>query len=270
MHIDMSKKWLEGKGFLLDITGVLYDSCGATGTAIPGSIEALQLLRQHHVPFRFITNESTSDRQHLAVKLNTLGFEIGAEEIIAPAPQVVKILRERGLRPFLLVKDTVLPEFAGLNTMNPNCVVMGDAQDNFSYENINRAFSVLINLAQPVLISMGCGRYYKETDGLKMDVGAYCKGLEYACGIQAEYCGKPDPRFFQAALDSLGLESDTVVMVGDDVRNDVNGAQKAGMMGVLVQTGKYRTGDEGRGEKRPDAVMGNLLGVVRAYLDAAK
>ena len=30
------------------------------------------------------------------------------------------------------------------------------------------------------------------------------------------------------------------VMVGDDIENDVGGAQKCGMRGVLVRTGKYR------------------------------
>jgi ribonucleotide monophosphatase NagD (HAD superfamily) len=35
-------------------------------------------------------------------------------------------------------------------------------------------------------------------------------------------------------------------MIGDDVRQDVHGAMALGMRGVLVQTGKYRRGDEGR------------------------
>lgn len=30
------------------------------------------------------------------------------------------------------------------------------------------------------------------------------------------------------------------VMVGDDVLNDVGGAQGCGIMGILVRTGKYR------------------------------
>ena len=29
-------------------------------------------------------------------------------------------------------------------------------------------------------------------------------------------------------------------MVGDDLVNDVGGAQKCGLMGILVRTGKYR------------------------------
>ncbi|MGO9942575.1 MAG: HAD hydrolase-like protein [Rhodoblastus sp.] len=32
--------------------------------------------------------------------------------------------------------------------------------------------------------------------------------------------------------------------IGDDVEADVGGAMSAGLMGVLVQTGKYRSGQE--------------------------
>ncbi len=35
-------------------------------------------------------------------------------------------------------------------------------------------------------------------------------------------------------------------MIGDDVDSDVNGALAAGLRGILVRTGKYRTGDEAR------------------------
>jgi hypothetical protein len=33
-------------------------------------------------------------------------------------------------------------------------------------------------------------------------------------------------------------------MIGDDVRQDIGGAMALGMHGVLVRTGKYRSGDE--------------------------
>jgi ribonucleotide monophosphatase NagD (HAD superfamily) len=33
-------------------------------------------------------------------------------------------------------------------------------------------------------------------------------------------------------------------MIGDDAEADVGGAMAAGLMGVLVQTGKYRPGQE--------------------------
>ena len=38
----------------------------------------------------------------------------------------------------------------------------------------------------------------------------------------------------------LSLHVLQALMIGDDVANDVGGAQKCGLAGVLVRTGKYR------------------------------
>ncbi|XP_016334361.1 phospholysine phosphohistidine inorganic pyrophosphate phosphatase-like, partial [Sinocyclocheilus anshuiensis] len=89
---------------------------------------------------------------------------------------------------------------------SPNCVVIGDAADNFSYQNLNEAFRVLIGLEKPLLFSLGQGRYYKETDGLKLDVGVFMKALEYACDVQAEVVGKPSAEFFQMVLSDMKLQ----------------------------------------------------------------
>ena len=43
-----------------------------------------------------------------------------------------------------------------------------------------------------------------------------------------------------AKLTELKQEYGQVVMVGDDMHNDVLGAQAAALMGVLVRTGKFR------------------------------
>ncbi|PIO56913.1 hypothetical protein TELCIR_14907 [Teladorsagia circumcincta] len=45
---------------------------------------------------------------------------------------------------------------------------------------------------------------------------------------------------------TLGDDIDlaNTVMIGDDAKDDVLGAIKSGMKGILVRTGKYRTGDE--------------------------
>ena len=51
----------------------------------------------------------------------------------------------------------LLPEFDTVDKTDPNCVVIGDAAEKFSYENLNEAFSVLIGLEKPVLFSLGQG-----------------------------------------------------------------------------------------------------------------
>uniref|UniRef100_A0A8C3C8M5 Phospholysine phosphohistidine inorganic pyrophosphate phosphatase n=1 Tax=Cairina moschata TaxID=8855 RepID=A0A8C3C8M5_CAIMO len=189
---------------------------------------------------RFCTNETQATREKFVKKLQGLGFDISVAEVTAPAPAACRLLKERGLRPHLLVHDDLVPEFAEIDKTNPNCVVVGDAAENFSYANVNEAFRVLIGLEKPVLISLGRGRYYKETDGLKLDVGAYMKALEYACDVEAEVVGKPAKAFFESALAEMGVPPREAIMIGDDIVSDVGGAQQCGMRAVQVRTGKYR------------------------------
>jgi len=54
--------------------------------------------------------------------------------------------------------------------------------------------------------------------------------------------GKPNKLFFQTAIGAI--EPNKCVMIGDDYKDDVLGAENAGITGILVKTGKYRLGDE--------------------------
>jgi ribonucleotide monophosphatase NagD (HAD superfamily) len=47
-------------------------------------------------------------------------------------------------------------------------------------------------------------------------------------------------------------------MVGDDVVNDVLGAQAAGLRGVLVRTGKFREQDLAAASGAPDVELGSI------------
>ncbi|KAE8590232.1 hypothetical protein XENTR_v10017986 [Xenopus tropicalis] len=255
------------RAVLLDVSGVLYDSGGSGGgSAIQGSVDAVNRIRQAGLKLRFCTNESQATRSHFAQKLQRFGFSISKEEVTAPGPAATRLMKEQGLRPHLLVHDDLLPEFESIETSDPNCVLIGDAAENFSYQNVNRAFQVLINLQKPVLISLGKGRYYKETDGLKLDVGAYMKALEYACDIKAEVVGKPSPNFFLSALEEMGAKPEEAVMIGDDIVNDIGGAQSCGIRAVLVRTGKYRPSDEKHPEVTADGYVDNLAHAVDILL----
>ena len=47
--------------------------------------------------------------------------------------------------------------FVDFDQSNPNCVVLGDATDRFSYENVNRAFQLLVENRETKLITLGTG-----------------------------------------------------------------------------------------------------------------
>ncbi|ELU05136.1 hypothetical protein CAPTEDRAFT_182640 [Capitella teleta] len=251
------------KGFLLDITGVLYEN---GGVAIEGSIEAVNALREAGIPVRFCTNETQCTKEHIVTKLNRVGFNLQPHEIFPPAPAVRSFILERGLRPHLLIHDGAKAEFADVDQSNPTCVVVGDAEDFFSYANMNAAFQSLMAMENPVLISMGMGKFYSSKGKLTLDLGPFTKALEFACGVEAEVIGKPSKQFFLSALNDIGLKPEEAVMIGDDIVSDVGGAQACGLMGVQVRTGKYRPKDENHATVTPDGYVDNLLQAVKLYL----
>ncbi|CAG0913908.1 unnamed protein product [Notodromas monacha] len=254
------------RGFLLDITGVLYESGGEGGKVIPGSVEAIQRIRNSGVPVKFLSNETQTSRIGIVKKLRKHGFDLCVDDIITPCPAVVAALNERQLRPYLVVHPDALPEFDEISTNEPNCVVIADAAHHLSYENLNTAFRVLMNSEEKILFTLGKGKFYQEDGELTLDVGPFATGLEYACGVTAEVIGKPSESYFLEGAKRLGMRPEEVVMIGDDIESDVGGAMKLGMTGILVRTGKYRPTNENH-QVKPDAVVDNLHAAIDQFLE---
>ena len=142
----------------------------------------------------------------------------------------------------------------------PDVVLIGDAGLNFDYEALNHCFRLLLD-GLP-LLAMGCNRYFRDDGGLNLDLGPFVAALEYAAELEAIILGKPASEFFLAAVNSLELPPQDVVMVGDDAEMDVRGALAAGLRGVLVRTGKYRHGDEAKVEPLGGRVFDDIDAVV--------
>lgn len=78
---------------------------------------------------------------------------------------------------------------------------------------------------------------------------------------------KPSPLIFTAALDAIGATPAGTVFVGDRLREDVGGAQRAGMRAVLVRRAP-QAADESPGAEQPDAVIGSLRELPALVIDA--
>jgi len=86
----------------------------------------------------------------------------------------------------------VLADFAETVQENPNCLVVGDAADKFSYKSMNEAFRFLMEDSSRRFFTLGRGKFYQEEAGLSLDVGAFTSGLEFATGRTAELVGRTD------------------------------------------------------------------------------
>ena len=244
-------------GLLLDIDGVL----AVSWEALPGSVEAMKQLRADGVPFRLITNTTTKTRADLAETLRTAGFDVAVEEIVTAVVATAGYLggSHPGAKVFVLSDGEATGDLSGVDLVGvdeADVIVIGGANDDFTYGTMNRIFRRLMDGA--VLVGMHRNLFWKTDQGWELDGGAYIAGLEEASGTTATICGKPERAYFEAALDMLGVDAEHAAMVGDDIVNDVLGAQASGLTGVLVRTGKYRTGDEEGHEGRPDHVLGSF------------
>ena len=222
---------------LLDLDGVLY----VEDSPVDGAMDAVRELRAAGLALRFVTNTTARSRARTLERLERLGFELDAGELVTPAALAVRHCRERGHRRVALVMhDEVKQDFEGLEEVasGADAVVIGDLGDAFGYPILNRAFREVMDGAQ--LIALQKNRYWLTPEGLSLDVGAFVAAIEYATRKEAFVVGKPARGFFEGVLGDLGVPAAEAAMVGDDVESDVGGALEAGLAGVLVRTGKYR------------------------------
>lgn len=251
------------KGVLLDISGVLHEG----GKAISGAAEAVSLLRESGMPVRFLTNTTRRPRRAILENLHGLGIEVSQAELFTPVAAVLNWLEDNDHSPHLLVHSDLEEDFAGCGGKGPVALVVGDAADRFSYENMNAAFR-LLQYGAPFL-ALAANRTFRDKDGeLSIDAGAFVHALEYASGAKPKLFGKPAPGFFTACVESMGCDPGEAVMVGDDAESDVSGALSAGIgMAILVQTGKYRPGDEEKVTPAPSAVIEDISAAAALILD---
>jgi HAD superfamily hydrolase (TIGR01458 family) len=244
---------------LLDIDGVLVVSW----EPLPGAIETIEWLRANDAPFRLITNTTTHTRVDLARTLTDAGIAVSPEEVFTAVVATGTYLRNAhpGASVFVLSDGDARADLQGVDLVegDADVVVLGGAYDGFDYPTMNRVFRMLMSGA--TLVAMHRNLYWLTNEGWRLDGGAFVAALEEATGRRAVVCGKPAAAYFASALEQIGAPAERVAMVGDDVVNDVQGAQAAGLTGVLVRTGKFRQEDLDGAEVEPDIVIDSIAGV---------
>ena len=269
------------RALLLDLDGVIV----LAGKAIPGSGEAIAELERRAMPYRIVTNTSAVSRETLSRWSARLGTPIPASrfESALSATAAWTARHFEGQPLYVLASEDARTEFAGQRLLTHEeasapeataaAVMVGDSPEEATYDNLNRAFRLVLGGA--LLVGMHRNAWWLTPEGPTLDSGAFVAGLEFASGRKATVIGKPSPAFFAQGVRDLrkqvgrDLARRDIAMVGDDLRTDVRAAQRAGLRGIFVTSGKHRPADietaaAERGGRRPDAVAANLADVVRA------
>ncbi len=204
----------------------------------------------------------------LVDRLRGYGFEVSPEDLFTATLAGGEIARAAGytrVAPFTLepaLEDLHAFELVGGTSgcpadRVPDAILVGDLGDRWTYALMQEAFEYLTDGA--AFIALSRDRYWLKDERLALDAGPFVAGLEFATGTMATVAGKPSPAFYRAAIRSLGLSHSAIVaMVGDDLWSDVEGAQRAGLQGWLVRTGKYRESVLRNSGIRPDRLLDSI------------
>ena len=244
----------EVRAVLTDIDGVLTVSW----RPLPGAVEALTAMRERGLPVALLTNTTSRTRATIAASLRDAGFPVAVDDILTAPAITAGYLSEHypGARCLLLNSGDVREDLPGVRLVDddePDVVVLGGAGPEFGYAELNRVFEHVRRGAG--LVAMHRNLYWRTEEGLRLDTGAFLAGLEQAAGTRAEVVGKPAEAFFATALDRLGTDAAHAVMAGDDIEADVLAAQRCGITGVLVKTGKYLPETHRDASGTPDHVL---------------
>jgi HAD superfamily hydrolase (TIGR01458 family) len=232
---------------------------------IPGAGDALARLRESAIPVLFVTNTTSISRATVARRLRGAGFAVDSEEILtAPAMTAAYVHRRHpGARCAVVGEGDVTADLGVIEVVDldddPDVVVLAGGGPALDYDTVNRVFRHAV--AGVPLVAMHRNLSWATDAGLQLDTGAFLVGIEQAAHVEAVVMGKPSPECFAAGLEHLGLDSGSVVMVGDDLDADVLGAQAVGITGVLVRTGKFRPESLEHATAPPDHVVDSFADV---------
>ena len=244
------------RGILLDIDGVLHVSM----QPIAGANKTLIWLEKQGYQVCYVTNTTTSSRATLVNKLKEIGLSLDEERVITAPVATANYIRQHypGRRCWLLTKGDTARDFTGIHLVESQAdiVVIGGAEELLSYENMNHAFRMLMDGA--ILLATHTNLYWRTSEGLQLDSGPFVYALELATGQKAIVLGKPNLAFFEQALLTIGVRAQEALMVGDDLENDIGGAQKAGLQGALVCTGKHIAQSSLLERIHPDVILPSI------------
>jgi HAD superfamily hydrolase (TIGR01458 family) len=261
------------RAVLVDIDGVLTVSW----RPLPGAVEALREIREAGLAVLLVTNTTSRTRASIAGTLGDAGFPVSAGDILTAPAATAAYLAEHcpGARCALLNSGDIAEDLDGVTVVDaadssavPDVVLVGGAGPEFGYAALDRAFGHLQRGAR--LVAMHRNLYWRTAEGLRLDSGAFLAGLEQAARVEAEITGKPSRAFFEAALARVGAGAGEAVMVGDDVESDVLAAQRAGVTGVLVRTGKFQPEDLRAADGTPDHVIDSVADLPALLRDSAQ
>jgi NagD protein len=257
--------------YFVDVQGTLIED----NTKLPtrGAVAFIDHLNSHQIPYMVITNSTKNPSDEFLGYLNSIGLNIPKEHYLDPLMMLEshidksKKIAAYGSEPFL----KVIRAMGYILDFSSPDVVLVAIKENFTPDEYAQMIEFL--LAGSELIGMHETTLYAKNHKRYPGVGAILKMLEFATSASYTVVGKPSKAFFEEALSRLQRQKESagfgeITIISDDVKGDLIGAQRLGMKGIFVLSGKYRSADEIipslKPDERPAEIYHDMQGILES------
>ena len=250
------------RGLLLDMDGVVYH-----GTKrLDGVLEFFEWLS---LPYLFVTNNSSRTPEQVAAKLQKMGLVAEPSQILtssivtadylaknAPPHTKIYMIGEIGLQTALENKGFVI------TSQNPTYVVVG-LDLNFNDEKLQTAVKAIEQGA--IFIGTNMDRKLMTENQPRPGTGTIIDKIVQITKQKPLIMGKPMKPIFEMAAERLDLPLSTLLMVGDNLETDIEGANNLDIPSILVMTGVTSKIDLSNSKIQPTLILDNLLGLKQIF-----
>ncbi len=263
--------------FIIDLWGVVHGGV----EPFPGVVETLQALRAADKRVVFVSNAPVRSR-HIARHLEEMGLGRAYDALLTSGEMTWRHMTTRyaekryhGIGPSWarLLHDDLPHAAAGLDEADLLLVVgLADGKARAEEHHVELEAARARDLP---LVCANPDRVIVVQDGTYSVCAGALADLYVDLGGKVDWLGKPEPEIFRDAAASVGIEDPSgVVVVGDGLPTDIQGAAAFGCRSVLVTRGIHArdlglvAGEEAPAEAleavlaahpaRPDFVMATL------------
>jgi HAD superfamily hydrolase (TIGR01450 family) len=263
------------RGILLDAYGVLI----AQGGPLPGAVELTERLELEGRPWFLVTNDASRHPENIAAHQRSLGMTMPDERVLSSGALLTEWFADQELAgattlvlgpadAHRMVREAGGEARAWNEVDQADVVVVADEAGYPFLEAVDAVLTLLMRALDagrpPRLVLPNPDRVFPKAGGaFGLAAGSIAMVLEDAlrrrmpdAAPRFEHLGKPTPALFEKAKSLAGTED--LVMLGDQLETDVEGANAAGIRSALVETGVGRLRDGLSPEHTPDYILDDL------------
>lgn len=262
---------------LLDSYGVLIHQHGP----LPGALALIGTMNAIGKPYYILTNDASRSPEAASRRYHSLGLAIPPGRIVTAGSLIAPYFAANGLSGARCVvlgpadSEQYVREAGGevippSDDAEPEVVVVCDESGFPFLQTVDAVLTAIFRrldagqplhlvLPNPDLVFPRGERSYGMTAGCIALILEAAMALRYPDGEYPRFVplGKPHSPIFEEALRRSGTRS--MVMIGDQLSTDIQGARAFGIDSALMPTGLTHVGAGGLGEIQPTYVLPTLV-----------